>query len=100
MKVLWVDEHSPFDYGSTDGYYPFGRHMNLGQSNVLKKDGDWAYLYDTYEVVDENDFNELKDVPIKMKKRDYLVLKDAVQQNVQRKMFIPLVEYFGVSISN
>lgn len=100
MKVLWVDEHSPFDYGSTDGYYPFRRHMNLGQSNVLKKDGDWAYLYDTYEIVDENDLDELKEVPIKMKKRDYLVLKESVQQNTLKKAFLPLVEYFGVKLLN
>ena len=98
-RVLWVDSASPNDYGVAEGYFPFGKHVNLADADHDKSDYNWAYYYDTFEVVSEEDMMELKTLPIKIKPDQYKEIKERVQMSKQDETYPILATYFGVKLA-
>lgn len=98
MKILWVDTNSPYDYGLNKDYWPIGNHVDISDPNHSKDNFGWAYFYDTFETITEEDIDEMKALPISMKRKDFLEIKQKVSENQQAKQFVNLVTYFGIEL--
>ena len=98
-RVLWVDHESPVDYGVAEGYFPFGKHINIADPDHDKSNYNWTYYYDTFEVVSEADMLEIKNLPIQMQREHYLQVKQRIQSAERKKEYPVLASYFGVKLA-
>lgn len=97
IKILWVDEKDKYDYGSCRGYYVAGTHIHIDSPNHNKNNGNWCYLYDTYETKTAEEIDELEDLPISLSRKNYLALKKRFIESMQTKTYMGILQYFGIN---
>jgi len=98
MRVLWVDTETPYDYGTNKDYYPIGNHVDISDPTHSKDNFGWTYLYDTFETNDQADIDEMKALPISMKRKDFLEVKQKIEENRIVENYVHLVTYFGIEV--
>lgn len=98
MRVLWVDTESPYDYGANKDYYPIGNHVDISDPTHSKDNFGWTYLYDIFETGNQEDIDEMKRLPISMKRKDFLEVKKKVEDNRLAENYVHLVTYFGIEL--
>lgn len=96
VKILWVDPLDTYDYGKHKGYYPIKTHINIDDASHNDADGNWCYLYDTYSVETIDEAEEMEPLPITMNRQNYIKLKKDIVNNMKKKKYTGLIQYFGI----